>query len=327
MSGSPIAVDWELHTSALAPAGPAAASIAGLTWILIGLLTVVYVAVLALLIIAARRQRRADVPPGAPRTDRLAIAGVIAGGVVVPVIVVTVLLIVGLRVLNAVVPRADADAVAVDVTARQFWWEIRYVDAAASETVVTANELHVPVGRRVRVRLFSKDVIHSFWVAPLQGKLDLIPGITNVTWLQADRPGVYRAPCAEYCGIQHANMVLFVVAQPPAEFEAWLADQRRPALPPLDEQARRGQQLFVNRGCAFCHTIRGSFAFFGTEGPDLTHLLSRRTLAAGLLANSRGTRAGWIANPQALKPGNRMPAVPLEADEFHAVLSYLESLH
>lgn len=312
--------------SALAPAGPAAASMADLSWLLIGIAVVVYVAVVALLIGVVRRRRHDDIPPGAPRTDRLATAGVIAGGVVLPGIVVTVLLVVTLRVLAAVVPDTADDGLVVEISARQFWWHIRYVDETGDRTAVTANELHVPVGRRVRIRLFSHDVIHSFWIPSLQGKLDLVPGITNVTWIQADRPGVYRGQCAEYCGIQHANMALVVVAQPPAEFAAWIAEQRRPAAEPLDAETRRGQQLFVDRGCAFCHAIRGTLAFFGTEGPDLTHLVSRRTLAAGVLVNSRGARAGWIANPQALKPGNRMPVVALEADELHAILGYLDGL-
>lgn len=286
----------------------------------------IYVAVVALLIVAARRRRRNDLPPGAPRTDRLATTGIIAGGVIVPALVLTVLLVVTLRVLAAVVPDAGRHGLVVEVTARQWWWELRYPDPTGRDVVVTANELHVPVGRRVRLKLFSQDVIHSFWVPALQGKLDLVPGVTNVTWIQADRPGIYRGQCAEYCGIQHANMALFVIAQPPAEFDAWLAEQRRPAVPPVDEQAQRGQQLFVARGCAFCHTIRGTDAFFGHVGPDLTHVLSRRTLAGGLLANSQGTRAGWIANPQALKPGNKMPIATLTADEFHAVLRYVDGL-
>jgi cytochrome c oxidase subunit 2 len=184
----------------------------------------------------------------------------------------------------------------------------------------------VPVGRRVRVTLYSNDVIHSFWVPPLQGKIDAIPGLTTVTFLQADRPGTYRGQCAEYCGLMHAHMAVLVIAQPPDEFAAWLEDQRRPAQPPLDEQARRGQRLFVDRGCAACHRIRGTLASFGFAGPDLTHLLSRRTLAAGVLPNGQGARAGWVANPQALKPGNHMPVTPLAADELHAVLRYLDGL-
>lgn len=319
-------MDGGFQTSALSPAGPAAASIAALTWILIGVAAVVYVAVIALFVRAVTHRRRRDVAPGAPRTDRLATAGVVVGGVVVPLIVTTALLVFTLHALADLLPAARSGDLAVEVSARQYWWEIRYVDGRGGEPVVTANELHVPVGRRVRVTLFSHDVIHSFWVPPLHGKIDAIPGITNVTWLQADRPGTYRGQCAEYCGLMHAHMAVLVVAQRPEDFAAWLEQQRRPADPPADDQARRGERLFVDRGCASCHRVRGTIAAFGLHGPDLTHLLSRRTLAAGLLDNSKGTRAGWVANSQMLKPGNLMPHVPLAADEFHAILHFLDGL-
>ncbi|HUG38359.1 MAG TPA: cytochrome c oxidase subunit II, partial [Candidatus Limnocylindrales bacterium] len=211
-----------------------------------------------------------------------------------------------------------------DVRGQQWWWEFEY--DGGTHAMRTANELHVPTGRRVVLRLRAHDVIHSLWVPALQGKLDVIPGKTNVTWLQADHPGVYRGQCAEYCGIQHAQMAFLVVAQPPEEFDAWLRAQRQPAVPPADDEARRGERLFVDRGCASCHTIRGSLAFFGRFGPDLTHVASRRTLAAGVLDNSRDALARWVANPQGLKPGARMPHVPLAAADFQAILHYVSAL-
>lgn len=190
---------------------------------------------------------------------------------------------------------------------------------------MTANELHVPVGRTVEIRLFSIDVIHSFWIPSLQGKLDAIPGKTNVTWIRAERAGTFHGHCAEYCGMQHALMRLMVVAQPDDEFGRWLSDQARPAVPPSDARAQRGAEVFLHH-CARCHAIRGTPAFFGRGGPDLTHVTSRRTLAAGTLPNVKGNLAGWIADPQTLKPGNLMPRVSLSAGDFHAVLEYVGGL-
>jgi cytochrome c oxidase subunit 2 len=189
---------------------------------------------------------------------------------------------------------------------------------------VTANEIHIPVGAPVRVRLRAADVIHSFWVPSLAGKLDLIPGKTNETWLQAERAGVYRGQCAEYCGLQHARMALLIIAQPPSEFDAWLHAQRRPAATPTDPVAAWGMELFA-RNCAGCHAVQGA-PFYGRTGPDLTHLASRRTLASGMLDNVRGALAGWIANPQVLKPGTRMPHLALAAEDLHALVRYLEGL-
>jgi cytochrome c oxidase subunit II len=306
----------------LAPAGPAADEIAALSWgVLVGG-TVIYLAVLALLAGAVVRGFRAARPIARPRAG----AWLLGGGAVVTAVLVTLLLILTLQTLAAVLPTAEPAAVTVEITGHQWWWAARYLGTTPDEVIETANEIHIPVGRRVEVRLLSRDVIHSFWVPQLQGKLDLIPGKSNVTWLQADRPGVFRGLCAEYCGLQHARMGFLVVAQPPDQFAAWLDRQRAPAAQPVDDLGRQGQRLFLDRGCAFCHTVRGTTAFFGRVGPDLTHVASRRTLAAVTLTNVGGHLAGWIANPQALKPGNRMPQVPLEPAEFHAVLHYLQGL-
>jgi cytochrome c oxidase subunit 2 len=178
------------------------------------------------------------------------------------------------------------------------------------------------VGKRVELRLTSTDVIHSFWVPELQGKTDLIPGRENVTWLEASRPGEYGGQCAEYCGLQHATMGLLVVAQSEAEFERWAAGQRAGAK--ADTVNAQGRQAFL-RACGYCHTVRGTPAG-GRMGPDLTHVASRRTLAAGLLPNTPGHLGGWIANPQALKPGTRMPRLPLSRDEFRLIHLYLQTL-
>jgi len=310
--------------SALTGSGPAATTIASLTWVLIGILATIYILVMVALIHALSHRRRPTLAPGAPRGDRGALAAVVTAGAVVPFIVLTALLLATLNVLAVVLPVQTPEALTIDVRGQQWWWEFEY--GGGTDTMRTANELHIPTGRRVMLRLHAHDVIHSLWVPALHGKLDLIPGKTNVTWLQADHAGVYRGQCAEFCGIQHAQMAFLVIAQPPAEFDAWLGAQRQPALPPGDEQARRGERLFVDRGCASCHTVRGSLAFFGRLGPDLTHVASRRTLAAGALDNSRGALAGWIANPQILKPGNRMPHTPLAVEDFHAIVHYVSAL-
>jgi cytochrome c oxidase subunit 2 len=309
--------------STLAPAGPAASHVAALSWTLFGTLGIVYAAVLALLGAAVLRSRRARRSPS-PANDRGALIAVVIGGAVVPALVGVVLVATTLRGLVALSPGKPVDELAVDVIGHQWWWEIHYPAPDPGASVTTANELHIPAGRRVRIRLASRDVIHSFWVPALQGKMDLIPGRATEIWLQADHPGIHRGQCAEYCGIQHARMALWVVVDSPADFAAWLAGEQRPAAEPLDEQARRGRVVFVEHGCAGCHAVRGTS--MGVGGPDLTHVASRRTLAAGTLDNVPGNLAGWVADPQALKPGNRMPRALLGASELHALVAYLATL-
>jgi cytochrome c oxidase subunit 2 len=191
--------------------------------------------------------------------------------------------------------------------------------------VITANEIHIPVGQPVEFQLKSRDVIHSFWVPTLHGKRDLIPRHVTTMTLQADRPGVYRGQCAEFCGYQHAHMAILVVAEPLEQFAAWLEHQRRPAAEPSDARQQRGQEVFLSAPCVMCHTIRGTLAG-GRVAPDLTHIAGRHTLAAGTLPNTPGHLAGWIIDPQHIKPGNRMPAHSLNADDLQALLAYLGSL-
>jgi len=215
-------------------------------------------------------------------------------------------------------------ALTVQVTASQWWWSLRYTSEDMSRTFITANEIHIPVGQPVRFELASVDVIHSFWVPQLGGKMDVIPGQTNVTWLQADKPGVYRGQCAVFCGAEHARMALEVIADTPKDFRAWQDDQLRETPISSSAAVRSGQQVFQAH-CAACHTIRGSDAA-GIVGPDLTHLMSRRTLAAGLFPNTPGNLAGWIAAPQDLKPGAQMPDHLVSGADLTAVLGYLNTL-
>jgi cytochrome c oxidase subunit 2 len=246
-------------------------------------------------------------------------------GAVVPGLILVPLFIWTVQAFDALDPRAREPDLVVDLVGKQWWWEVRYRDPDPTKVFVTANELHIPTGQRVELRLTSTDVIHSFWVPDLQGKTDLIPGRENVTWIQADRPGVYAGRCAEYCGMQHATMGLLVVAQEPAEYAAWAAGQRRSAAEPRDSAGALGRAAFLGSACALCHAVRGTPAG-GNAGPDLTHVASRRTLASALLPNTPGHLGGWIANPQALKPGSRMPRVPMSSEQFGLIHRYLQTL-
>jgi len=213
----------------------------------------------------------------------------------------------------------------INLIGHQWWWEAEYEAAVPSQRFRTANELHIPVGRPVVFKVTSRDVIHSFWVPNLHGKRDLIPGYTTSIWLQADKPGFYRGQCAEFCGYQHAKMALYVTAESQAEFENWSADQRKEAPQPTSEEQMRGRDVFLHSTCTQCHTIRGTIAG-AVLGPDLTHLATRGTIAAGTLPNQRGHLAGWILDSQSIKPGNRMPPNSIAGDDLQALLTYLESL-
>jgi cytochrome c oxidase subunit 2 len=219
----------------------------------------------------------------------------------------------------------DAGTVRIEVKARQWWWEVKYRDERG-EAFELANELRLPAGRAVEVELVTHDVIHSFWVPALAGKVDMIPGHRNRVVLRADEPGVHAGVCAEYCGGQHALMGLVVVVEPEADFARWRERQRRDAEPPADEFLASGRDAFLRGGCGDCHTVRGTAAR-GDLGPDLTHVGSRHALGAGVLRNHVGTMAGWIAGSQAIKPGNAMPdSRAHDGRELRAVSAWLASL-
>jgi cytochrome c oxidase subunit 2 len=219
----------------------------------------------------------------------------------------------------------DPPAVTVKVTGHQWWWAVQYQAESPHLTFTTANEIRVPVGQPVTVELESADVIHSFWVPSLTGKMDLVTGQQNTVQFTAKNAGVYRGQCAEFCGIQHAHMAFTVTALPPDEYRRWRDHQTQSAPSPSDPLSIRGEQLFRGRGCGLCHTIRGTLAG-GQLGPDLTHVASRETIAAGTLPRNSGNLAAWIADPQHIKPGNLMPKMPLRSDELIAILHYLEQL-
>ncbi|AMK17341.1 MULTISPECIES: cytochrome c oxidase subunit II [Sphingobium] len=296
------------------PAGPYAGSITTLSWVLIAMAIVVFAVVLVALWIALFGGRTLKARLGGPTV-------VWVGGILFPVAVLSALLIYGLSLTRNLTAPVPSDAMRVRITGEMWWWRVAYLDAQGQPFMLDANELHIPAGRPVLVELESNDVIHSFWVPRLSGKLDMVPGRRNRLPIQADRPGVYAGQCAEYCGGPHALMGFVVVAHAPAEFDAWLAVRRARSAAVGGE----GAALFRSTGCAACHRIAGTDAN-GTAGPDLTHVGSRRSLGAGILPNHRGTMMGWIGDSQAIKPGNRMPPYKmLSAQELTTLATYLEA--
>jgi cytochrome c oxidase subunit 2 len=336
--------------SALDPKGPQAGRIAGLWWLTFWVCTAVYVLVLLVVAGALVLKRRKGPPvakdPTAPVTDprggpasdppvvTLEPAGerrigmIVGSAVGLTVIILFVLLFADFITGQHVHGFANTkNTVSITLTGHQWWWEVRYDDSTPSDVFTTANEIHIPVGRPVGIQLQSSDVIHSFWVPNLHGKKDLIPGHPAVIYLQADQPGTYYGQCAEYCGYQHANMRLVVVAESQEHFDQWIGNQRQAAQPPekLTAKQNQGRLVFMGRTCVMCHTIRGTSAG-GRMGPDLTHLATRQTLGAGTIPNNVGHLGGWVMDPQRIKPGVYMPQNSLSADELQALLEYLRSL-
>jgi cytochrome c oxidase subunit 2 len=312
------------YQSALDPAGPDAAAIEKLWWFFFAVCAVAWVGVVIMLAAAIRRGLKRPEPDETEEGSRRSTRWVsLALGTTV--LLLLALLIASVVTGRAVSPLGRRVTQEIKITGHQWWWEIQYDHPRPDQIVQTANELHVPAGERVRLTLTSTDVIHSFWVPNLHGKQDLIPGKQAVFTIQGDRPGIYRAQCAEFCGAQHANMALVVVVEPRAKFDRWLAHHRAPAPHPKTADQQRGQQVFLTTSCVLCHAIKGTIAGART-GPDLTHIGSRRTLGAGILPNNRGTLHGWISNAQALKPGVLMPPNNFDAADLHALVAYMESL-
>jgi cytochrome c oxidase subunit II len=307
----------------LDPHGPAAADIHLIWMVFFWLSAVIFVIVVALLGYAMFRPNRADETTAL--TARGARRFVIIAGVAVPAVILLALIVFSTVIGRRVVTPAPDGVMAIDVTGHQFWWEIRYRDTEPWREFRTANEIHIPVGEPVLINLRSRDVIHSFWVPNLQGKIDMIPGRDNAIVIQADNAGVYRGQCAEFCGTQHALMGMLVIAQPRADFERWRERQLNPDSRPAGALAQLGHGVFMQAGCAACHAIRGTDAF-GSAGPDLTNFGLRHTIGAATLPNRPGHLGGWIADPQGAKPGNLMPAMPLDGESLNALIHYLLSL-
>jgi cytochrome c oxidase subunit 2 len=312
--------------SMFATHGQAADRIAQLGWALTlisGAVTLVVIGVLVVALVRRRSPPVTDIEP--EEAAGAATRWIVIAGAIVPACIASAAFVYSLQVQGAIAGPPSLPAMTIRVIGHRWWWEVVYDAPSRDAHVATANEIHLPVGQPVRVELVAHDVIHSFWVPQLAGKTDVINGQTNVTWIEARTPGTYRGECAEYCGAQHANMNLTVVAEDSATFAAWLAHQRVSAVPPRDTLAATGSLVFTSAGCGACHTVRGT-PTAGTEGPDLTHLGTRHMLGAGLLANTEGDLAGWVSNAPALKPGIEMPATQLSAGELRALVAYLETL-
>ena len=310
--------------NALEPASIYARRVAHLGWLFFITCGVVYIIVIVLALVAAFRNRPNGAPDITPNSERRT-GRIVTGGVAATLAILLVFLVASFVVGHDVGGVAPGDALVIDVTGHQWWWEVRYEDSIPQRMATTANEVHIPVGRRVLLHLKSSDVIHSFWVPNLNGKRDLIPGHTTSLFLRADHAGTYRGQCAEFCGLQHAHMSMLVIAEPVDKFNAWLAHERQEAPPPADSIQMRGQNVFLTSSCVMCHAIAGSPA--GAHlGPDLTHVAERRTIAAGTLPNHKGSLAGWIVNAQSIKPGALMPDNQLDPEDLQALLVYLENL-
>jgi cytochrome c oxidase subunit II len=311
--------------SALDAQGPAARTLSDMFWIFVAVLGTVWVLTMMALLLSFRRRRDSDADPLAtePATERRMTVAVSIG---VGLTLVTVLALTGLSYggQKALFSHKDG-ALTLLVTGRQWWWQVTYEDSQPSRVFTTANEIHIPVGEPVLIKLESSDVIHSFWIPNLTGKMDAIPGRQNQIQIQADRPGVYRGQCAEFCGFQHAHMGMLVIADTKDDFERWRNHQITSAIPPADPERQRGMEAFLSKPCIMCHQIRGTDAG-GKVAPDLTHVGSRRYIAAGTLETTRGNIAAWIVDPHGIKPGVNMPTIQLEPDEVQPLASYLEAL-
>ena len=301
------------------PASQQAQDIYGLFLIVLAILLLILLVVAGLVIYIAVRYRRrpGDALPrqdfGNPRLETL--------WTVIPFLIVTVMFVMTVQTMRAVDPHPLNRNPDLQITAHQWWWEFRYPDSG----VVTANELHIPVGKNLYYRLTSADVIHDFWVPQLGQKVDAIPKHPNFAWISADAPGTYLGTCAEYCGAEHAWMRIRVIAQSPEDFAAWTQHQSQLPPPPQSGEAIAGRGIFQGLPCMNCHTIAGTPAK-GNIGPNLTHVASRQTLAAGVFVNTPENLARWISNPQKFKPGCRMPDLQLKPEEVKALTAYLQEL-
>jgi cytochrome c oxidase subunit 2 len=319
------AIVQQPHTM-LSPASPQARLVDRLGDSMFVTAGVVFLLVVLALLWAAFRRRGSPTDPAVDTAQRdrpMRTAVLLATGVTVAILFV--FLIFDVSVGRTITSNPGKDALQIRVTGHQWWWEVQYRDSLPQNWVTTANEIHIPVGRPVVFELRSTDVIHSFWPPNLSPKRDQIPGDENSLWFQADSAGIYRGLCAEFCGHQHAKMGFLLIAEPPGEFAGWLARQRDTASTPTDSLALRGKDVFFASPCVMCHAISGTPA--GSRiGPDLTHLASRRTLAAGTLPNTRANLMGWIVDPQAIKPGTKMPPNQLSGPDLVALVAYLETL-
>jgi cytochrome c oxidase subunit 2 len=310
----------------LAPAGPAAKEIASLGWFVL-ILSLAVLAVMWFLIAVVLTRPRGSLREHAPADTGGGQHWIIFGGFLFPALTLASMYVYSLKSMSDFPLNKGMDgAPQIRVTGHQWWWEIQYLYGPLHDHFVTADELHIPVGTTVDIDLYSADVIHSFWVPALHGKVDMIPGRPNRIRVEASRPGTFRGQCAVYCGDEHAKMILLVVAQNQADFQKWLADSRRPAVTPTTDYLMAGQQAYMSAACSLCHTIKGTLSQ-GTVGPDLTHIASRRMIASNWLPNNTADLAAWITHARSLKPAVLMPNVTaFDGGQLLQVVAYLQSL-
>jgi cytochrome c oxidase subunit 2 len=303
-------------------------------WIFFWIIVVVFVLTMVSLAWALmkKKDRPLDEPAAANQglvytpheQRRLTLA--VGSAVGVTVVILFFLLFVSVSTGKTIRRFQSKNAITIELTGRQWWWQANYSDPEASQSFQTANEIHIPVGEPVVILTRSADVIHSFWVPNITGKRDLIPGYQTALWIQADKPGRFRGQCAEFCGHQHAHMGIYVVADEKAEFEKWKQAQIQPAaMPSPGSEQDKGMQKFLAAPCVMCHTVRGTTAG-GAVGPDLTHVAGRETIAAGTLMRNHVNLSQWVRNAQVFKPGARMPAMEMSDQDLDAIITYLESL-
>ena len=322
--------------SSLRTVGPASREITHLSWFIYIMFLIVAGVMWILILLVVTR------PRGSLKEHALVGTGggrswILIGGFLIPVVLLGIVFVFGLRAMaffpmhhrpgrdgtGDVAPGEQAD---IEISGHQWWWQIDYVGGGPSLHATTANEVHIPVGIPVNIDLRSEDVIHSFWVPALHGKVDLVPGQINRIRIEADQPGIYRGTCAEYCGAQHAHMGLVVIAEQPDAFERWLEHQRAEAASPTSVQAAEGVNLFLSKPCGLCHTVRGTIAH-GRTGPDLTHFGSRKGIAANMLVNDDANLSAWITHAQSLKPASEMPDITqFNGNELRAMVAYLRQL-
>lgn len=317
--------------SALHPSGPQADQLGNLWWFMFYVCAAVFVVVMAVLLVGIKNRTWETNTPAVPLLAPPMVQERRRRNIIITAITITVAILFSFLIVSFLVGRsqtAELDqkhALTIELIGHQWWWEARYQDPAASNIFTTANEIHIPVGVPVTFSLKATDVIHSFWVPNLSGKRDLIPGKINTLWLQADKAGVYRGQCAEYCGLQHAHMGLWVVAEPQEQFDRWRQNQVQTSVTPATDSQRRGQQVFLSSACVMCHAINGTTA--GSNfGPNLTHVGGRSTIGAATVPNTRDHLAQWIVDSQQIKPGNKMPQNNLSPENLDALLEYLQSL-
>ena len=314
--------------NALNPTGPQAQNLSRLWWLFFIVCSVVFVIVMIAVLLSLRKRTGEPAAPviEPPLEQERKRRNVVISAVTITVIILFVFLIASFSAGRSMTAELEhKNGLNIELTGHQWWWEVRYDDVDASNIFTTANEIHIPVGVPVTFSLKAADVIHSFWVPNLAGKKDLIPGKINTIWLQADKPGVYRGQCAEYCGLQHARMALWIVAEPQEQFNAWRQGQNQTSITPASDSQKRGQQVFLTSTCVMCHAINGTPA--GSNiGPNLTHVASRNMIAAATIVNTREHLAQWIKDSQSYKPGNKMPQNNLSDADLQALVDYLQSL-